>query len=63
MQNVLELEKLELSEYGVAPLQNTEMEDIDGGFWYIGVAALALAALNTDWDAAASDFSRGYGGN
>jgi hypothetical protein len=55
MQNVLDL-----NEYGVAQMQNAEMESTKGGLWPLAVGAFILAVLNTDWDKAADDFNKGY---
>jgi len=47
----------------VKELSRQEVKEINGGATIgcaLGVTALVLAALNTDWDQAAEDFSRGF---
>ena len=41
-------------------LNEKELESLHGGLWYIAAAALTIAILNTDWDKAAGDISRGW---
>ena len=41
-------------------LSEKELKQINGGIWWIAVTALALAALNTDWDKAIEDFKEGW---
>lgn len=49
------MENLELK-----ALSSKELMSSNGGWkWAIGVA---IAVLNTDWDAAVDDFKRGYNG-
>jgi len=51
------MKNLELQE-----LSREEVKDINGGATIgcaLGVTALVLAALNTDWDQAIEDFNRG----
>jgi hypothetical protein len=48
-----------LENFGVQELSAREIENIDGG-WIRWAVAIGLAILNTDWDEAASDFSRGF---
>ena len=50
--------KLENAE--LKTLSTEEMNEIDGGFWWI--IGLTLAVLNTDWDKAGKDFSDGFNG-
>lgn len=48
---------MNLQNLNVAELNAREIENTDGGIWpYI---ALAIAILNTDWDAAANSYKRG----
>lgn len=53
---------VDLKQMGVQELNIQEQKNVNGGAWPLAIAigALALAALNTDWDQAADDFCRGY---
>lgn len=55
------MKNLELQNTELKSLDNDELEEIDGGWWFL--IPLALAALNTDWDKAAADFERGRNSN
>lgn len=49
-----------LENFGVQEMTLSEEIQIDGGNLYRWAFALAFAALNTDWDQAFDDMSRGF---
>ena len=57
------MKNLEVQNYGVATMSTREMRTTNGGnpvALVIGIVALGIAILNTDWDKAAKDFKRGW---
>ena len=58
MKNTMSLEN-----YGVVEMTTREMKATNGGnpvALVVGIVALGIAILNTDWDKAAEDFKRGW---
>lgn len=51
-----------LNKFSVQELSSQEIRKTNGGGFglTLGIVALCIAVLNTDWDKAADDFKRGY---
>ncbi|MBU2525506.1 MAG: hypothetical protein KKC03_02765 [Bacteroidetes bacterium] len=50
-----------LDKLGVQEMSTKEINETKGGLGYVcGGVALAIAILNTDWDQAFADYSRGF---
>ncbi len=50
-----------LESLSVQKMSTKEINETEGGLGYVcGGIALAIAVLNTDWDKAYADYSRGF---